>query len=262
IWNIRNRTLGFQKIFAVSMPHRTDKRDYLALMAHVSGLDITAVDGVNGSLMHPHAIPSSFTEGGSGTYGCWRAHLNIYQRMLREQIQSALIFEDDADWDVFLRAQMTEFARGTRYITNSTTPLHSPYGDDWDILTIGHTGVDNKPARDGGYWITENDPTVIAESRRGWSRKPDLTVPALSGPHTRLVHTVRRMTGTASYAISLRGASRVLYDQTMLPNAAAIDVALSNMCRLERWTPNFCIGSYPMLIGRYRAAGPKVKDSD
>ena len=40
------------------MPHRSDKRDYIALMALVSGLDIEFADGVNGSEMHPKAFPS------------------------------------------------------------------------------------------------------------------------------------------------------------------------------------------------------------
>ena len=58
IWNIKNATLGFQKIYAISMPSRTDKRDYLALMGLVSGLEIEFADGVNGSEMHPRAFPS------------------------------------------------------------------------------------------------------------------------------------------------------------------------------------------------------------
>lgn len=39
------------------MPHRTDKKDYLALMALVYALDIRFINGVSGSEMHPHAIP-------------------------------------------------------------------------------------------------------------------------------------------------------------------------------------------------------------
>jgi len=39
------------------MPHRTDKRDYLALMGLVTDLDITFMDGVNGSKMHADVIP-------------------------------------------------------------------------------------------------------------------------------------------------------------------------------------------------------------
>lgn len=58
IRNIQNATLGFQKIYVISMPSRTDKRDYLTLMALVSGLDITFADGVNGSDMHPRSLPA------------------------------------------------------------------------------------------------------------------------------------------------------------------------------------------------------------
>jgi hypothetical protein len=62
------------------MPHRSDKRDYLALMSLVSHLDIDFVDGVNGSLIHPNALPAFWKgESAAGNYGCWRAHVNIYQ---------------------------------------------------------------------------------------------------------------------------------------------------------------------------------------
>jgi len=49
--------IQFQKIYAISMPHRVDKKDSLALMALVSDLDIEYIDGVNGSAIHPSAMP-------------------------------------------------------------------------------------------------------------------------------------------------------------------------------------------------------------
>lgn len=55
---ITNSTLGFQKIYAISMPHRSDKRDYIVLMGLISHLNIDIVDGVNGSEMHPKARPA------------------------------------------------------------------------------------------------------------------------------------------------------------------------------------------------------------
>ena len=39
------------------MPHRTDKRDFLTLMGLVTDIDISFIDGVNGSDMQPDAIP-------------------------------------------------------------------------------------------------------------------------------------------------------------------------------------------------------------
>jgi hypothetical protein len=182
--------------------------------------------------------------------------------MARERIQSALVIEDDADWDVLIRSQMTEFARGTRFIRNATLPMHSPYGDNWDLMTLGHIGINNFPNRDQRYWVTKNDPTVIADVRREWMRKPDISAPALGGDHTRIVMEVSKMSATAAYAVSLRGAARLLYDQSMLPNSEAIDMAMLKLCRHDTWGLPFCLGAYPMIFGRYRAIGPMSKDSD
>ena len=182
--------------------------------------------------------------------------------MTRERIQSALVIEDDADWDVLLKAQMTEFARGTRFIRNATLPMHSPYGDNWDLMTLGHIGINNLINHDQRYWVTKNDPTVIADVRRKWMRKPDLSAPALGGDHTRLVLEVSKMSATTAYAVSLRGAARLLYDQSVLPNAEAIDMAILKLCRYDTWGLPFCLGAYPMIFGRYRAIGPLSKDSD
>lgn len=39
----------FQKIYVLSMPGRSDKRDMMALTAHLSGIQFEFVDGVNGA---------------------------------------------------------------------------------------------------------------------------------------------------------------------------------------------------------------------
>ncbi|KAF2788668.1 glycosyltransferase family 25 protein, partial [Melanomma pulvis-pyrius CBS 109.77] len=256
----------------VSMPHRIDKRDYLSLMALVSNLNIDFIDGVNGSAIHPNAQPAVSIQLAmckisltvySTDIGCWRAHVNIYELMVRDRIQSALVLEDDVDWDVLLKGQMTEFARGTRFLQNATLPMHSPYGDNWDLMTLGHNGVNNKPNKDQQYWITKDDPTVMAPSQQMWGRKPDLSAPSLAGDRTRLVFEVSKMTATRAYAVSLRGAARLLYDQSMIPNAQAIDLAMAKLCRYDNnWGSAFCLGAYPMLFGRYMAIGPINKDSD
>jgi hypothetical protein len=45
--------------------------------------------------------------------------LNIYS-MVERRVSSALIFEDDADWDVALKMQLVQFARGSRFLLNHT----------------------------------------------------------------------------------------------------------------------------------------------
>ena len=91
------------------MPHRSDKRDALAVSASLSGFDFDIVDGVDGSHIASAALPYSLDQKAT-VLGCWRAHLNVWQDMIRRQVRSALIFEDDADWDVGWRAQMIELA--------------------------------------------------------------------------------------------------------------------------------------------------------
>jgi hypothetical protein len=195
-----------------------------------------------------------------GEYGVWRAHLNVYQHMLQNHIETALILEDDVDWDVFLKAQMIELARGVRAISNCTSPT-TPYGDNWQVLALGHIGAYNKPNKDTKYYVTQNDPTVIAHSRRTWTRKPLLTTPDFQGEHTRVVMEVKAFAGFTAYGLSRKGATAFLYDQSMLPNSQAIDIAMMALCKKEPY-PFYCMGTYPMLFGRYRAIGPKSRDSD
>lgn len=74
----------------------------------------------------------------AGQVGCWRAHLNVWEAMVHNGLSSALVFEDDADWDLGLRAQLVELAKGTRFVLgDSDQNRRSPYGDKWDLLWIG-----------------------------------------------------------------------------------------------------------------------------
>ena len=181
--------------------------------------------------------------------------------MVRERIQSAMIMEDDVDWDVMIKAQMTEFARGTRYLQKSSHSSLSPYGDGWDILTMGHCGVWNKIGEDQEYWVSHDDPTVVLPQTREWWRQPNLTPAALSGNRTRLVFSPYHLSCLASYAVSLNGAARIIYDQTILPNAQGIDSALGAICKRQEYGFNSCLAAYPMITGVHRPAGDMCAES-
>lgn len=173
-----------------------------------------------------------------------------------------MIMEDDVDWDVMIKSQMTELARGTRFLQNVTMPTLSPYGDDWNIISTGHCGVNNRIDRDRNYWVVNEDPTVITPAQREWSRKPNLSLDTLAGEHTRLVFNPYKFTCLTSYALSIQGAAQILYDQSILPHAKPIDLALSDMCKREDYGINTCISAYPMITGRHRPAGDLSRDSD
>ncbi|KAM3413514.1 hypothetical protein BST61_g11503 [Cercospora zeina] len=176
--DVVNATLGFQKIFVVNLATRTDRRDSAALAAALTGLQFEFVDAVTHVnkkfLPPPGAGKVDLKPGG---LAAWRSHANILRRIVEENITSALILEDDADWDIRIKAQMRDFAKASRRLlqplsngtdqvlkyspelsertsrlspvnviladANTTEPTTSPYGDveRWDMLWIGHCGV-------------------------------------------------------------------------------------------------------------------------
>lgn len=52
-----NSTLGFQKIYAISLPQRTDRQDALTLMSVISGLEIDIAPGVRGEDVLEKTVP-------------------------------------------------------------------------------------------------------------------------------------------------------------------------------------------------------------
>ena len=186
--------------------------------------------------------------------------------MVKENIASALIMEDDADWDVMLKNQLVELARGARFLQGEDTPLesggNSPYGDNWDMLWVGHCGARNRENEEAKYWVIRNDPTAIPEKLYQYrARLPNLDHPLLSGNHVRVIYEPVRGLCATGYALSLQGAQRLLYHQSVLGKALVSDRALNRVCT-TRYMGMRCFAPYPALIGSHRAVGPTGKDSD
>lgn len=188
--------------------------------------------------------------------------------MVRERVSTAIVFEDDADWDVGFRRQLEQFAQGSRYIASSwphPTELKSkvdekdssPYGDDWDLLWLGHAGVDVHPA-DSRQFIISNDPTVPSLPRRvNYQDVPDFSGHSNS---TRIIFRIGSGVCLYAYALSYRGAQKMLLTQSTLPKFLPIDIALRGMCHDQE---DFkCIGIFPQIVDSHKAAGRVDRDSD
>jgi GR25 family glycosyltransferase involved in LPS biosynthesis len=263
--DISNRTLGFQEIFVISLPERTDKRDAIGLQASVTDLSLTYETGVYGADVLAEAKPYGMHRS-PGEVGAWRSHLNILQKMVHNQISSALVFEDDADWDVALKAQMRQFALGSRWLLNNTDgkALHSPYGDGWDVLWIGHCSIHSHKS-DKRRWVIRNDPTVSPPGFRGSMLQPyDLSYWE-TGPrgdnHTRIVFTAGYGFCFAGWAISLAGAEKILYQLSMRPFSEPVDNGLGDMCKDGTYNIT-CIAPFPNIVGVSKPAGEIARGSD
>ena len=185
--------------------------------------------------------------------------------MVERRVGSALIFEDDADWDVALKYQLLQFARGSRFLLNTstnTTPF-SPYGDGWDILWIGHCATKSDPD-DNRRWVISDDPTVVPPHARDEFDKPDMTRwenPPNGDQSTRIVHISSWNNCATGYIISLKGAEKVLYHMSMLPFDNPVDIGMGLMCMFKK--SNFtCISPFPTLIGISKPAGSTSRWSD
>lgn len=192
------------------------------------------------------------------------------------------------DWDTRLKSQLPMVAQGARELLPSTenrSPL-SPYGPDWDLLWLGHCGevfpelLDEnraKPLTDKGIEhmirkvVIPNDPTV-----------PDLDrVTGLIDfknypPHTRWVHISGAPICTFAYALSNRGARKVLFDLSVDHLTGPFDNALAGLCRRavssygigdpaaagDRGLDTKCISVTPPLFFHHKAKGAINADSD
>ena len=140
---IENATLGFGKIFVVNMPERTDHRDAMVVSGSLSGLQFTFEDGIDGSTIEEKVLPPEYQKINDAQKGSWRGHLNAIQKVVAWNLSSALICEDDVDWDVRLKAQLADFSVASRKLSggamsesDAVRSSTSPYGQDWDLLWL------------------------------------------------------------------------------------------------------------------------------
>ncbi|KAI0968858.1 hypothetical protein F4678DRAFT_188308 [Xylaria arbuscula] len=324
-WNddgVLNSTLGFQKIFVINLPSRWDRRDAMAMAGVVSNLNLTFIEGLTGSSTPPlggKAIIHQVSAGADTSYspsagalGSWASHVSALQRIVDLGLGSALVLEDDVDWDVRLKTQMETFAAASRiwlgieqqktarrrYIADSgsqtgskdteselfskreaerdtTIPLppkdllassdrhyksraQSLYGDGWDVLWLGHCGAD----------LPGHEPSPSCPSSLKISIPDDMTVPAPKHlqphpfalrdaladaypPHTRVVHAACGNACSLAYAVSQRGARKLLRLFTADGFASQWDLMLRDYCAGIGDARLVCLTVQPPLISHH-----------
>ncbi|EFR03130.1 hypothetical protein MGYG_06124 [Nannizzia gypsea CBS 118893] len=303
--NVSNSTLGFERIYVVNLPSRTDRRDALVLMAALSGIKLHWIDGIMGETVLDRALPppASHKTMKNANIGSWRAHINALQDMVENNISSALILEDDADWDIRIKSQLKDFALASQTLIqplsgtgnlayadptfpnpgksagtpkdidigkSTIPPVHSPYGDNWDILWLGHCGV-NFPdatlrdiARDipGGRVIQRNDSTVPEAEHLVLSPKNDEFTSSFP-PHTRVVHHAMTAVCSLGYGVSQKTARRLLYEFGVKKFDRPYDLMLRDACDgTEGRVRNTCLTVQPQLFNHHRPAGNGSFTSD
>lgn len=221
-------------------------------------------------------------------------------RIVERNLTSALILEDDIDWDIRIKSQMYDFARAARLLVQplpGTTdrfldpthprpreneghvdfrledqhvvskPTDSPFGDlrRWDLLWLGHCGTRFPRATDGNVplgRVVISDNTVPEPHHLNMEFGND-ELSSEYPPHTRVVSRTRVNTCSLAYGVSQPGARRFLYELGVHGTVGPLDLMLQDVCdgNDEREVAT-CLTVQPQLFQHHRPVGPRAGFSD
>lgn len=221
------------------------------------------------------------------------------RRIVRRNISSALILEDDADWDVRIKEQFRDLALSSRALTqplsgtgsyadstypsppdpsalpasdisfdnlpSTIPPKTSPYGDQWKFIWVGHCGM-HFPFLPGNNIlkgrVIQTDHTVPQQQYlRSLSSPDDLKVHYPN--HTRAVHHVQDGVCSLGYAITQATARHLLFSIGLTDVNTAYDILLRQFCEGTGGRKyHNCLTIQPSLFHHHRPAGSKNAESD
>lgn len=227
--------------------------------------------------------------------------LTVFYRVVRRNLSSALILEDDTDWDVRIKEQMRDFAISSQTLVQPLAetpglyadptfpvptedspatvpdlmfdnlprivePTLTPYGDDWDLLWVGNCGMnfpqDQSSKIPKGRVVHERDVTV-PEKRYLWSLNNPFALKDSYPEHTRVVHHAQEGVCALGYAVSQRGARRLLHEIGLKDVSDGFDILLRFFCDGTKGRKNHnCLAVQPAFFHHHRPAGAKSAESD
>ena len=260
-----NATLGFQKMVYINLAHRYDYDDTMTLQSLVSNITLTRLPGVHFVDLKDAGLPPA-SEGGELSWwgedhkkkkqACYRAHANLWRQMVDENWSSLLILEADAVWDIHIREMMRLASNGLnelmRLYPNSSAAIHGseaytpesllatendPYCvNNWDILSLGQTRE---------FKLNEEEYYVYDDPYR--KKDSSFTYHHHMGPDQRVVRRSGGILGLGAYAISRKGAEKMLL-------RAAIDLNESVDLIIHHLTQEGYLNAYslePPLFGQW-----------
>lgn len=222
-----NATLGFQSIRYINLPMMFDKADALRMQSTAAGLKTVQFDAVGKDMIQENGkgLPPSSAEKElkPEEKACLRSHVELWHKMVEENIQTMLILEADAAWDVNIKNIHTRVAQGLNTLYNRFNPNSTiqPTRDDpynsrtWDLISFGSCHDDE---RFSDHSIIIKDPdSPLNQSYYG----TPLT-------DQRVIRKAGYLVCTTGYALTLQGAKRLLLRSAIDLNKP-IDILIADM---------------------------------
>ncbi|KAH8815645.1 hypothetical protein F5884DRAFT_852112 [Xylogone sp. PMI_703] len=239
----RNSTLGFERILALSKGTSWRQQGLLSA-AHLSNImiSIPPQPGWSKELSNAFEGLGSDTKPNHGAALAWLAHIDVLKYIIQSKLNSALVLEDDVDWDVNIKEQMTLISYAVRNHTDAPDDDIHPYSHRWDVLWIGHCG--DIPLSSENVTAFEDRTVVPFSSYKGWAR--DILSRISEGQ--RAVYNSNGAVCTFAYAVNKPGAKKVL-DFVSSGQDQAFDIKLMNGCRSNAYK---CIVVNPEVMRHFK----------
>ncbi|KAF1848053.1 glycosyltransferase family 25 protein [Cucurbitaria berberidis CBS 394.84] len=235
-----NATLGFGTILAVSHI-QSPRRRSLLWAANLTDLEVVIPDQedwTEGDVQNFRAKEGSSISKGSAL--AWLGHLDALRWFLNTTHETALIIEDDVDWDMSIRqTQIPLLAAAVRVLlaNNSSDTGYWSHASNWDLLYPGHCDDLLSPSTYLAHpHLLYRDDTTPQHTLL----HPDTFnfLHSFALPEgTRFLHRAFWPFCTFAYAVTRRSASLILahLSRELEGGTSAFDVALLASCRDLDW---------------------------
>lgn len=181
-----------------------------------------------------------------GAAMAWLGHLDLLKFVIQNNWGSALILEDDMDWDVNIRKQTPGIAKAVLELTKAKKHTTAPYGSQWDIMWLGHCSDPPPNENEGKIVFFGDNTTAPIDKYRGLN--PHVKDVVKDGQ--RAVHYSVNPVCTFAYAVSHQGA-RTLLAHASLGRGGAFDLMLMHACQDKVVK---CISVNPEVFDPYNTA--------
>ncbi|KAK9371405.1 hypothetical protein V1509DRAFT_650987 [Lipomyces kononenkoae] len=277
---VQNSTLGFGQIIMLSLMSRTDRQDAISLIASLCDLQVShVIPGVLTEEISEKAYPwgkgleKLMTPQYKPYLGSWRSHMNTFKYIIDNKIETALIIEDDVDWDINIKSQFASFAQALR-TSRLRRPFteeeleRAPYGLDWDIMHLATSKAVMAGSPRNKAFIKYNDPyrasSEVANNGctdnsngKKWFCFGDVMSFAKLNETERAIFPSYESVGLSAIAVSYRGAQRLLYYLSYKELVDTLDYSITDLLKkgaVRGWTVT------PPLMSEWKTHGKSDSD--
>jgi glycosyl transferase family 25 len=126
-------------VFIINMKKDIDKKKHMQTLCEKFNLEFEFIEAVDGRLLNDKEIEAVYSkkqminnlgrELTKGEIGCALSHILIYKKIVTKNIQTALILEDDIDFDQKLIDCLNSI---------------NQFPDDWELILLGHHSMSSR----------------------------------------------------------------------------------------------------------------------